>query len=357
MTSPNKSETDLTEKAAESSEKKSRFLPYQEDHSKKRLCNRESENSSIDKDAQENVNLPDGELKNLDIASEYLDLISQEKSSVTEESNTEDNKSDITNTVDKEKTDDEEDNGSEDEINDNEGSDDKSNQLRFSFFKPRRKIRFARNLRNRRVFGVDLSSEHSEGSDDSDAGDSGSLLSDSQTNVEDETENSETDDETDTELRTQRICKSLDKESIVIKNNLVNILFDRERGRKKLRTCVKDIISLKHNITRMSPYGFLEKHSGCVNALNFNETGTLIASGSDDMNIILWDWERLKTYVVYDSGHEANVFQCKFLPASNDSVIISAARDGQIRIADISLEGTCKGHRRLALHDGPAHRV
>ncbi|XP_013415190.1 DDB1- and CUL4-associated factor 8-like protein 2, partial [Lingula anatina] len=53
----------------------------------------------------------------------------------------------------------------------------------------------------------------------------------------------------------------------------------------------------------------MEKHDGCVNALHFNETGTRIASGSDDLQVILWNWMENKPALAFDSGHRSNVFQ------------------------------------------------
>ena len=60
----------------------------------------------------------------------------------------------------------------------------------------------------------------------------------------------------------------------------------------------------------------LEQHDGCVNALSFNERGTLLASGSDDLDVILWDLATQKPYVSYHSGHYANVFQ---VPDTDDT--------------------------------------
>jgi len=37
--------------------------------------------------------------------------------------------------------------------------------------------------------------------------------------------------------------------------------------------------------------------------------GTLLASGSDDLKVVILDWIRSKTYITFDSGHRANVFQ------------------------------------------------
>ena len=53
----------------------------------------------------------------------------------------------------------------------------------------------------------------------------------------------------------------------------------------------------------------LEYHAGCVNTLNFNERGDLLASGSDDLNVVLWDWARGMKKFHYESGHTGNVFQ------------------------------------------------
>ncbi|XP_005093046.1 DDB1- and CUL4-associated factor 8 [Aplysia californica] len=98
-------------------------------------------------------------------------------------------------------------------------------------------------------------------------------------------------------------------------------------------------------------------HEGCVNALTFNRIGTLLASGSDDLNIVLWNWQRGRPSLIYDSGHRSNVFQAKFMPFSGDCHMISCARDGQVRLAELSLTGVCKTTRKLANHRGAAHKL
>jgi hypothetical protein len=45
--------------------------------------------------------------------------------------------------------------------------------------------------------------------------------------------------------------------------------------------------------------------------------GTLLASASDDLQIVLWDWALHQAAVVYESGHHSNVFQVNI-----DSLII-----------------------------------
>ena len=58
----------------------------------------------------------------------------------------------------------------------------------------------------------------------------------------------------------------------------------------------------------------LKGHDGCVNSIHFNEGGNLLASGSDDLKIFIWDWEKKKKAYSFKSGHTQNVFQSKFLP-------------------------------------------
>ncbi|GFQ81031.1 DDB1- and CUL4-associated factor 8, partial [Trichonephila clavata] len=47
----------------------------------------------------------------------------------------------------------------------------------------------------------------------------------------------------------------------------------------------------------------------------------------------------------------------KFLPLSNDSFIVTCARDGQIRLGELSSAGVCEGIRKLAQHKGSAHKL
>jgi len=50
--------------------------------------------------------------------------------------------------------------------------------------------------------------------------------------------------------------------------------------------------SLPALYSRLSQDTTLEGHRGCVNRLSWNNTGTLLASGSDDTCIFLWDYAR-----------------------------------------------------------------
>ncbi|XP_033096791.1 DDB1- and CUL4-associated factor 8-like [Anneissia japonica] len=135
-------------------------------------------------------------------------------------------------------------------------------------------------------------------------------------------------------------------------------LFNRERGllRNPLNFCHRTIANVSM-VQRFKQYTALDSHEGCVNTLHFNQSGNLLTSGSDDLKIILWDWAREKKLLQYNSGHRANVFQAKFMPFSRDSTIVSCARDGQVRVAEISSVGNYRDTRKLVGHKGAAHKL
>lgn len=91
-----------------------------------------------------------------------------------------------------------------------------------------------------------------------------------------------------------------------------------------------------HCVQRLELMYKLEKHEGCVNSLNFHPNGSLLASGSDDLNVVVWDWPTGKDLITFDTKHRGNVFQSKFLPLSGDLHIVTCARDGQVSRFHIS---------------------
>ncbi|KAM8895907.1 DDB1- and CUL4-associated factor 8-like [Lycaon pictus] len=101
----------------------------------------------------------------------------------------------------------------------------------------------------------------------------------------------------------------------------------------------------------------LEGHHGCVNTVHFNQRGTWLASSSDDLKVIVWDWVRKHPVLEFMSGHKNNVFQAKFLPNCGDSTLAMCARDGQVRIAELSAIPHCKNTKRVAQHRGASHKL
>lgn len=83
----------------------------------------------------------------------------------------------------------------------------------------------------------------------------------------------------------------------------------------------------------------------------------MLASGSDDLDIYVWDWQRGKKMFSFKSGHSANVFQSKFLPLTGDTHIVTTSRDGQVRLAELSVTGSCRSTKKVAQHKGASHKI
>ena len=110
---------------------------------------------------------------------------------------------------------------------------------------------------------------------------------------------------------------------------------------------MRDLEGHSTQIDKLHNMKLLEGHDGCVNCLEWNNSGTILASGSDDLSIILWDPFqgnfKLFTYLVHfytsflgkeikkiNTGHVDNIFSVKFIRECNDSKLITGAMDGQV---------------------------
>ncbi len=49
--------------------------------------------------------------------------------------------------------------------------------------------------------------------------------------------------------------------------------------------------------------------------------------------------------------------QAKFIPFSDDCKIVSCARDGQVRLAELHPDGSLRCTKKLAQHSASAHKV
>lgn len=138
-------------------------------------------------------------------------------------------------------------------------------------------------------------------------------------------------------------------------------LTQREYGRPTAASHVDqfrvDCYGSRRMLERLELMYKMHAHDGCVNALHFNSAGTRLASGSDDLSVVIWDWATGEPVLKYDSGHRSNVFQAKFVPMTGDCYIVSCARDGLVRLAELSSTGVCKTTRRLAQHRATAHKL
>lgn len=90
---------------------------------------------------------------------------------------------------------------------------------------------------------------------------------------------------------------------------VISSLYSRQQGLLNPTNFAKDACGWSTLVSRLKQHKTLTYHNGCVNTLHFNTSGDLLASGSDDLDIVIWDWAKSKKVVNYDSGHSSNVFQ------------------------------------------------
>ncbi|KAK2588472.1 hypothetical protein KPH14_004455 [Odynerus spinipes] len=112
--------------------------------------------------------------------------------------------------------------------------------------------------------------------------------------------------------------------------------------RREIQESITHTISQKLHVTedlilRLGLEKELNGHSGCVNCLEWDETGRILASASDDTNIILWDPFRYEKKTVIHTGHRGNIFSAKFMPKTNNNVLVSGAADCKVRVHDLTL--------------------
>ena len=105
----------------------------------------------------------------------------------------------------------------------------------------------------------------------------------------------------------------------------VKSLYGRALGREDGFLFRDKANASKQLVKRLDNSHQLKFHTGCVNSLNFDQSGDLIVSGSDDLKIVVWDWMNSCEHpkVHYDSGHTSNVFQVLKLIVSTFSLIDS----------------------------------
>ncbi|XP_043270533.1 DDB1- and CUL4-associated factor 8-like [Venturia canescens] len=105
-------------------------------------------------------------------------------------------------------------------------------------------------------------------------------------------------------------------------------------------------------VERLQYLHSLEEHRDCVNTVEFNAQGNLLVSGSDDLEVIVWNWATGRMRKPYYSGHRKNIFQASWLPRDDLSMMVTCSSDGQVRLLDLN-NGTT---RKLAAHRGPCNR-
>ena len=95
------------------------------------------------------------------------------------------------------------------------------------------------------------------------------------------------------------------------------------------------------SIARLGLETQLEGHRGCVNCLQWSMDGHLLASGSDDCKVMIWQpFTKDKSVTEINTDHEGNIFSVKFMPYTNNNLVASGAADKKVQVHDVSQKKT-----------------
>ncbi|EDO29936.1 predicted protein [Nematostella vectensis] len=122
--------------------------------------------------------------------------------------------------------------------------------------------------------------------------------------------------------------------------NTAILLRNREYHSSLTRNFLRKLHVYPPFVERLGLEKELEGHTGCVNCLELTESGELLASGSDDLNAIIWEPLSYKKKCVIATGHTGNIFSIKFLPCTGDRIIATAAADTKVRIHSVEKNET-----------------
>ncbi|XP_057479766.1 uncharacterized protein LOC130767038 [Actinidia eriantha] len=133
-------------------------------------------------------------------------------------------------------------------------------------------------------------------------------------------------------------------------------IFRRESGFSQPRTFARRISASEAIVKQIDLYGKLNGHNGCVNTIQFNSSGDLLVSGSDDQKVIFWNWATKTLEFSYPSGHLDNIFQVKIMPFTDDRKVVTTSADGQVRLG-LVLENDKVKTKKLGEHQGRVHSL
>lgn len=115
-----------------------------------------------------------------------------------------------------------------------------------------------------------------------------------------------------------------------------------------------------YGVEHLHELGELKEHQGCVNCLNFNQSGKFLASGSDDLRIKIWNWARKKSVATIRTNHISNIFQAKFIDYNgyDDCIeLVSSDQSGSVRHYVVSPCGSVRSEKLLCESPRAVHKL
>jgi len=149
--------------------------------------------------------------------------------------------------------------------------------------------------------------------------------------------------------------KILSKPDCESKYNVCKDFMDSQLGMRlkpslTRRACVSSCV-----ISNIALESRLPGHTKGVNSLHFSNFGEDLVSCSDDLFVIIWDWQKKRKRLTFKTDHEIIVTQAKILPGG--LTVVTSCYDGQIRQKHLRPSGDSPGSVLLLQHRGSVHKI
>ncbi|XP_001947034.1 WD and tetratricopeptide repeats protein 1-like [Acyrthosiphon pisum] len=82
-----------------------------------------------------------------------------------------------------------------------------------------------------------------------------------------------------------------------------------------------------HCISKLGLTARLVAHEGVVNCLQWNESGSILASACDNHQVILWDPLSRNVITTIETEHGAGILSVKFIPGCNNDTLVTGSAD------------------------------
>ncbi|XP_055767596.1 DDB1- and CUL4-associated factor 6-like isoform X1 [Salvelinus fontinalis] len=141
-------------------------------------------------------------------------------------------------------------------------------------------------------------------------------------------------------------------------NNLIWDIRKRTIGSNKINNFTRsNYLGRKEFVQRLKLEATLDVHAGSVNTICWNDTGEYILSGSDDDKLVITNPYSRKVKASITSWHRSNIFSAKFMPQTNDRMIVSAAADGKIFLTNVERGSNMDPVLQYHCHNGAAYEI
>ncbi|KAL4083120.1 hypothetical protein QTP88_028450 [Uroleucon formosanum] len=120
------------------------------------------------------------------------------------------------------------------------------------------------------------------------------------------------------------------------RQNILQLIRNRElNDSNRIKYALKSNLNDKC-ISNLGLFAQLKEKKFRVSCLQWNESGSTLASASDNFKVILWDPFLQKVKTSIKTLHRDRIYSVKFIPGCNDDVVATGAGDGSLHTYNVT---------------------